>query len=286
MPEEALAKNSNTPVEINAKMHAEATKILVEQGKIIEPNTLVLGFGKTGLSLGGSIPICYNSYKVLLSASHVAECFETTEQVRTLYKCDPITRYYPPKNCADFHIEKWDPNFDSKMLEKEILSTKPKDLAVITPAKCIDEITSHKTFYHLPTEKTAIPENLSSLALITIGCIEACNKDNVVEGMSTVLGVISSDYHEFSDCDYIVCTVDTNTYEIRELGKKRISSFRGLSGNGLWAITNGKPQLIGVAIAEDLTGYNTIGKGTIWFHGPKSIYAALQSWEQNHNLKS
>ena len=82
MTEKSLAKNSNT-VEITAEMHAEATKILIEQGKIIEPNTLVLGFGETGLALGGSIPICYNSHKVLISASHVAECFKTTKQVRS-----------------------------------------------------------------------------------------------------------------------------------------------------------------------------------------------------------
>ncbi len=286
MTEKMLAENSNIPIEITAEMHAEATKILIEQRKLIEPNTLVLGFGETSLALGGSIPICYDSHKLLLSANHVAECFGTTKHVRTLYLCDRITRYYLPKNCTDFHVEKWDPNFDSKMLKKDILSIRPKDLAVITPAKCIDEINSHKMFYHLPVGNVATPENLSSIALLTMGCIGARNENNIIEGFSTVFGVISSSYHEFDDCDYIVCTVDTHTYEIRQLGKKPIASFEGLSGNGLWTIINGRPQLLGVAIAQDLSGYKTTGKGTIWFHGLKSIYAALETWKRNFNSKT
>ena len=179
----------------------------------------------------------------------------------------------PLKETAAFEVHEWNPNFKSEMLKEDILSSKPKDLAVVKLAPCITHVIGiHKTFYQVP-EKPCLFTNLS---LVTSGCIEAKNENNIIEGSFATFGEVSSTYHEFSDRDYIVCTVDTKTYEIQHLGKKPVSSFEGLSGGGLWAVIDEKPQLLGIAIAQDLEDYTVKGEGTLYFHGPKSILAALK----------
>jgi hypothetical protein len=94
------------------------------------------------------------------------------------------------------------------------------------------------------------------------------------------LGVVMSNYEKQVDTDYIVSHLSTETFGMKNLGEKVVSNFQGLSGGGLWKIVNHKPELVGIAIAQDLTGYKTSKKaGLLHFHGPQSISTALQSMD-------
>lgn len=258
---------------ITKEEHAQGIEKLIEWGRAIEPHTIVLGFGEHG-SMGTCVPVRYKSENVLLSASHVAKNFKKEKQVRLIFQPDRFTRDYPPKETAAFEVHEWDPDFRSEML-KDVLSSKPKDLAVIKLAPCIAyDIGLYRLFYQV-FEK---PDLFANLSLITMGCTEAKKENGIIIGNFAHFGVVSPSYHEFSDRDYIVCTVSTTSYEIQQLGRVPVSSFRGLSGGGLWAIINDEPHLLGIAIAEDLEGYTEKGEGTLFFHGPKSIIAALKAY--------
>lgn len=254
-------------------MYSKAMGILNNQRVLVDPSLLALSFGERGLPMGMSILIQYKSHKVLLSANHVADSFKRESEVRMLYKCDHISRHYSSKETAAFQVKEWDPAFDEKLLKTDILTTRPKDLAVIIPAPAIlNEIGHHRHFYQMPAE---MPVFQSNLALMTVGCLGAKLENNVLQGLSTVCSMVPSIYQEFPDCDYIVCRVETDTYESRELGKPPVASFEGLSGSGLWAIGEGMPQLLGVAFSQDLDYAK--GTGEIYFHGPKSVYSALDA---------
>ena len=93
-----------------------------------------------------------------------------------------------------------------------------------------------------------------------------------------VLGVVLSSYKDLNDNDYILSSVQWETYGVKNLGEKRIENYQGLSGGGLWKLVERKPLLVGIAIAQDLTGYKNGDKeGMLYFHGPKSILSFLKS---------
>jgi hypothetical protein len=71
---------------------------------------------------------------------------------------------------------------------------------------------------------------------------------------------------------------------MRNLRRKAISSFEGLSGTGLWKFINNTPVLVGIAIAQDPAGYApSAGLRNVYFHGPYSILSALSSLGQMHD---
>lgn len=81
------------------------------------------------------------------------------------------------------------------------------------------------------------------------------------------------------DIDYIVSNVSSETFGIKNLNEKVIANFQGLSGGGLWKLIDQKPHLVGIAIAQDLTGYESENKnGQLYFHGPQSIMAMMKFW--------
>jgi hypothetical protein len=89
-------------------------------------------------------------------------------------------------------------------------------------------------------------------------------------------GFIASDYRQLPDNDYLVCPVSNHVYDMRNLRRKVISSFQGLSGSGLWKFNDNIPVLIGIAIAQDPAGYDPAsGLRNVFFHGPWSILSAL-----------
>ena len=100
-------------------------------------------------------------------------------------------------------------------------------------------------------------------------------------------GFVASSYRQLPDTDYIICPVSNHTYEMRNLRRKVINSFEGLSGSGLWKFANDIPFLVGIAIAEDPNGYDpSSGLRNVYFHGPHSILSALsilgQIYEHKH----
>jgi hypothetical protein len=172
------------------------------------------------------------------------------------------------RDVLDFEVTEWDLSFEESMLE-DVLGTAPKDLAIIEPSlKIIAVLENHKQFYEIAKLSQAQSED----ALVAFGTVCLKRNDNVPSGTS--LGVTMSEYKEEIDRDYIVSVVSAETCGTQYFGEEPISSYQGLSGGGLWKIVKeNEPQLVGIAIAQDLSGYDEkVSKdGLLYFIGSKGI---------------
>lgn len=250
-----------------------ANLILGEYGSLIEPYTVILAFGENE-SYGTAVLIKYNKKKVLLTATHVGRQFKGTKKIRLILSFDDRRREYPTRDPRDFEVKEWDLNFHDEMLQ-DPLALAPKDLAIIELSPQITNmLENYKQFYRL-TEQAIITQEDK---LVSYGGIGSEKKGDTLSGMVYSLAVVMSHYEKKIDSDYIVSKVGTEIFGIKNLGEKVIPNFQGLSGGGLWRIVNYKPQLVGIAIAQDLSGYKSINKeGLLYFHGPQSISVMLNS---------
>ncbi len=133
---------------------------------------------------------------------------------------------------------------------------------------------NYKQFYQIIESPTIKSED----TLVSYGGIGSEKIGDTLNGTVYSLGVMLSAYEIRVNRDYIVSNIGTETFGIKNLEEKVIPNFQGLSGGGLWKIVDQKPQLVGIAIAQDLTGYKTADKeGLLYFHGPLSISEMLKS---------
>ena len=107
-------------------------------------------------------------------------------------------------------------------------------MAIVIPShEIIDMLKNYKDFYKIPEEP---PSFSLQDAFISLGGIEPIYSD---DGKTCQLHVgpyafVASNYRQLPDVDYIICPVSNHTYEIRNLRRKVITSFEGMSGSGLW----------------------------------------------------
>jgi hypothetical protein len=270
--------NSSEMREIIAKaiddVWIRANTQLADFGRLIEPYTI-------GLSLDGTFGtavLCeYKSTYFLLTAGHVGRSLHKAKSVSMLLRFDTIRREYPSKSSKDFTVIEWDPDFDDRKLNNGI-AHQPKDLAIIIPSQnIIDSLKIYKAFYKIPEEAQSF--SLKD-ALISLGGIEPIYSDH---GKTCQLHMgpyafVASSYNQLPDVDYISCPVSNHTYEMRNLRRKVITSFEGLSGSGLWKFINNTPFLVGIAIAQDIASYDpSSGLRNVYFHGPHSILSVLST---------
>jgi len=172
---------------------------------------------------------------------------------------------------------------DERMLD-DVLVGQPKDLAIIIPSQEIVEILKiYKAFYTIPQDAQSF--SLKD-ALISLGGIEPVYSDDRKTCQLHIgpYGFVASSYRQFPDVDYIICPVSNHTYDMRNLRRKAITSFQGLSGSGLWKFSNSTPALIGIAIAQDPVGYDSSsGLRKVYFHGPHSILSMLDTLNSRTN---
>ncbi len=253
----------------------QADTQLAEFGRIIEPYTIGLILGDQGF--GTAILCQYMSKHFLLTAAHVGRVLQKEKSVRIVLRFDDIRREYPPHPTNNFTVIEWDPTFNESMLD-DVLTHQPKDLAIIIPTLAIIEtLKNYKDFYKIQNE----PQSFSLQdALVAQGGIEPIYSDNHQTCQMRIgpYAFVGSNYLQLPDKDYITCPVSNHTYEIRNLRRKVIDSFQGLSGSGLWKFNNKIPSLIGIAIAQDPAGYNpSSGLRNVFFHGPHSILSAFST---------
>jgi hypothetical protein len=249
-----------------------ANQILDEFGNLIAPYTVILAFGESG-SYGTAVLIKYKDKRVLLTATHVARQLKKAKTIRLILRFDDRRRVYPTRDPRDFEVKEWDLSFDDEMLQ-DVLGSTPKDLAIIELSPQISNmLENYKQFYQLIE-----PLNIKSEdTLVSYGGIGSEKMGDTLSGMVYSLVVVMSNYEKQVGSDYIVSKVSTETFGIKNFGEKAISNFQGLCGGGLWKIVNQKPQLVGIAIAQDLTGFIANSEGLLYFHGPESISAMLKS---------
>ena len=250
-----------------------ANQLLDEYGTLAAPYTVLLAFDESG-SYGTAVLIAYKDKKVLLTATDVARQLKKAKRVRLILRFDDKRREYPARDPRDFEVQEWDLNFDDEMLQ-DVVSTAPKDLAVVELSpQLTNMLENYKQFYRI-TELSVNSEDV----LISYGGIGSERQDdNTLEGKVYSLAIVMTNYKKCVDSDYITSNVSIETFGIKNLREKIIPNFQGLSGGGLWKIVDQKPHLIGIAIAQDLTGYKTVNKeGQLYFHGPESILAILES---------
>ena len=269
--------DSNEMREIIAKaiddVWTRANAQLAEFGRIVEPYTIGLSLEDQGF---GTAVLCqHKSQYFLLTAGHVGRALRRAKSVSLLLRFDNIRREYPVQSAKNFTVIEWDLDFDDSMLD-DVLTYKPKDLAIVIPTQSIvDTLKIFKAFYKISEESQSI--SLQD-ALISLGGIEPIYSDN---GKTCQLHVgpyafVASSYRQLPDVDYIICPVSNHTYDMRNLRRKVIDSFQGLSGSGLWKFSNNNPILVGIAIAQDLAGYDpTLGLRNVYFHGAHSILSVL-----------
>lgn len=250
-----------------------ANQILDEYGNLIAPYTVILAFGEIG-SYGTGVLIKYKNKKVLLTATHVARQLKKAKTIRLILRFDDRRREYPARDPRDFEVKEWDLSFDDEMLQ-DVLGLAPKDLAIIELSPQITNmLDNYKQFYQFTDPSDIKSEDV----LVSFGGIGSEKVGSTLNGMVYSLGVVLAAYEKHDNRDYIVSNINTQTFGIKNLGEKVIPNFQGLSGGGLWKIVNHKPQLVGIAIAQDLTGYKTANKeGLLYFHGPESIAIMLKS---------
>lgn len=251
--------------------HANAQ--LAEYGRLAEPYTVGLHLENVGF---GTAVLCkYKSQYFMLTAAHVGRDLRRSKGVKMLLRFDSIRREYPSQSVKNFTVMEWDPAFDNEMLN-DVLIHQPKDLSIIIPAQAmIETLKIFKAFYEIPEEAQSF--SLQD-ALISLGGIEPVYSQNrkTCELNVGPFAFVASDYRQLRDSDYIVCPVSSHTYEMRNLRRKAISSFEGLSGTGLWKFVNNTPILIGIAIAQDEYDPSS-GVRNVYFHGPHSILGALST---------
>jgi hypothetical protein len=236
--------------------------------------------------LGTAVLCQHKSQCFLLTAAHVGRALKKAKSMAMLLRFDNIRREYPPHSVKNFSVIEWDPGFDEGMLDN-ILTQQPKDLAIIIPTQTIiDMLRLYKDFYKIPEESQGF--SLKD-AFISMGGIEPIYSEDPKTCQLQIgpYGFVASNYRQMPDVDYIICPVSNHTYEIRNLRRKSISSFQGLSGAGLWKFTNNTPILVGIAIAQDMMGYDSSpGSGDVYFHGPQSILSVLSTLERTYEHNS
>ncbi|HKZ00108.1 MAG TPA: hypothetical protein VJ112_02965, partial [Rhabdochlamydiaceae bacterium] len=256
---------------------------LADFGRMVEPYTIGLSLGEQGF---GTAVLCqYKSQYFLITAAHVGRALRRAKSVSILLRFDNIRREYPPQSAKNFTVIEWDPAFDDRMLD-DVLAHQPKDMAIVIPSQAIvDTLKIYKAFYKIPEE----PQSFSLQdALISLGGIEPIYSDNRKTCQLHIgpYGFLASSYRQLPDVDYIICPVSNHTYDMRNLRRKVIASFQGLSGSGLWKFANNTPALVGIAIAQDPAGYNlSSGLRNVYFHGPHSILSILSTLGQTHEHK-
>ncbi len=248
---------------------------LADFGRMVEPYTI--GLHLEGWGFGTAVLCQYKSHYFLLTAAHVGRAFCKAKSVRMLLRFDNFRREYPTRSVKDFTVIEWDPAFNDSMLN-DVLAKQPKDLAIVIPTQAIvDMLKIYKAFYEIPEE----PQSFSLKdALISMGGIESiCSDDHKGFQLNVgPYGFVALSYQQFPNVDYIICPVSNHTYEIRNLRRKATTSFEGLSGSGLWKFANDSPILVGIAIAQDPSGYHpSSGLRNVYFHGPYSILSALST---------
>lgn len=262
----------------------QANVQLTDLGRAAEPYTI-------GLSLDdkifGTAVLCqYKSQYFFITAAHVGRALRKAKSLKLLLRFDMIRREYPARSVKDFTVIEWDPDFNERMLD-DVLTDKPKDLAIIIPTQTIvDMLKIYKAFYKIPEEAQSF--SLQD-ALISMGGIEPIYSDDHKTCQLHVgpYAFVASSYRQLPDTDYIICPVSNHTYEMRNLRRKVITSFEGLSGSGLWKFVNSTPILIGIAIAQDPAGYDPSSKlRNVYFHGPHSILSALSILGKTHEHNS
>lgn len=252
-----------------------ANSKLADFGRSIEPYTIGLALEDQGFS---TAVLCeYKGRALLLTAGHVGRAVRKAKSVRMIIRFDHVVRRWPAYSSTSFTVLEWDPTMQKEAL-KDVLGTHPKDLSIITmPENIVDLLRMFKLFYKLP--ETPLGLSLQD-AFVSMGGIEAVySKENdTIELHAGPFGFIASSYNQFHDVDYLICPVSNHTYEMRNMRRKAISSFEGLSGSGLWKFIGDSPVLIGIAIAQDDPDVN--GGRNVYFHGPQSILAALETLGQ------
>lgn len=254
----------------------QANTQLADFGRMVEPYTV-------GLSLGdkfGTAVLCqHKSQYFLLTAAHVGRAFRRAKSVSMLLRFDNFRREYPAQSAKNFTVIEWDPAFDENKLN-DVLAHQPKDLAIVIPTQDIlDMLKNFKAFYKIPEEAPSI--SLQD-ALISLGGIEPIYFEDSKTYQLHVgpYAFVASSYRQSPNIDYIICPVSNHTYEIRNLRRKVITSFQGLSGSGLWKFVNNTPTLVGIAIAQD--NYDPLsGLRNVYFHGPHSILSIITKLGQN-----
>ncbi len=248
---------------------------LEEFGRMAEPYTIGLSLGEQGF---GTAVLCqYNSRYFLLTAAHVGRALRKAKSVTMLLRFDRHRREYPAQSAKNFNVIEWDPALDDEMLN-DVLVRQPKDLGLVIPTQeIIDMLKVYKAFYKIPDEPPSI--SLKE-AFVSLGGIEPIYSD----GRKTVqlhlgpYGFVASSYRQLPDVDYIVCPVSNHASDMRNLRRKVIASFEGLSGSGLWKFANNIPVLVGMAIAQEPGGYDpSSGFRTVYFHGPHSILSVIKT---------
>jgi hypothetical protein len=228
---------------------------LADFGRIVEPYTVGLALGDQGF---GTAVLCqHKSRYFLLTAAHIGRALRKAKSIKLLLCFDKIRRDYPVYSAKDFTVIEWDPVFDDKMLD-DVLAHQPKDLAIVIPIQpIVDLLKIFKAFYKIPEEVQSFSLND---ALISLGGIEPIYSDDrkTCQLQMGPYGFVPSSYLQFSNTDYIICPVSNHTYDMRNLRRKVISSFEGLSGSGLWKFANNAPFLVGIAIAQDPAGYTQV----------------------------
>ncbi len=255
---------------------------LADFGREVEPYTV--GLILEGKGFGTAVLCQYKSHCFLLTAAHVGRALRKAKSVKMVLRFDHFRREYPVYSSKNFTVIEWDIAFDNNL--NDVLANKPKDLALVIPGQAIiDMLKIYKVFYKISAEP---PSFSLQDALISLGGIEPIHSDDhkTCELRVGPYAFVASNYCQFPDEDYIVCPVSNHTYEIRNLRRKIISSFEGLSGSGLWNFTNTIPVLVGIAIAEDPASYeSSSGSRNVYFHGPHSILSVVSTLGETYEHK-
>jgi hypothetical protein len=257
---------------------------LADFGRMAEPYTI--GLSLEGQGYGTAVLCKHKSQYFLLTSAHVGRALRRAKSVTLLLRFDNIRREYPSQSAKNFTVIEWDPAFDKKLLD-DVLVNQPKDLAIVILTQTIvDTLKLYKAFYKIPED----PQSFSlKEAFVSLGGIEPVyfNDPKTCQLHIGPYGFIASNYLQLPDVDYLICPVSNHTYDIRNLRRKVLSSFEGLSGSGLWKFKDNLPILVGIAIAQDPAGYNpSSGLRNVYFHGPWSILSALSTLEKLHEHKS
>ncbi len=251
---------------------------LTDFGRMVEPYTI--GLLLEGQGFGTAVLCQYKSAYFLLTAAHIGRALKKAKSINMLLRFDNFPRKYPTYSSKNFTVIEWDPTFDDKMLD-DVLVLQPRDLAIAIPSSdVINTLKIYKDFYKIPEES---PNFSLQDALISMGGIEPIYSEDRKTCQLHIgpYGFVASSYRQLPNVDYITCPVSNHVYDMRNLRRKVITSFEGLSGSGLWKFNNNTPTLIGIAIAQERFGYDPLtGLRNVYFHGPHSILLALgQTYE-------
>jgi hypothetical protein len=264
------------------KVWTRAGEQLESFGHKVEPYTVGLRLDKE--KFGTAVLCQYRSQYFFLTAGHVGRALRKAKSVSVIVRFDHISRGYPTLSAKDFTVLEWDSTLDEKDLN-DVLSKQPKDLAVVIPnQQMIETLKIYKAFYKIPEE----PQGFSlKEAFVSLGGIEPIYSQDRKECTLHMgpYGFVASNYRQTPDVDYLVCPVSNHTYEIRNLRRKVITSFEGLSGSGLWKFVNDAPFLVGIAIAQDPVYDASSGSRNVYFHGPESILSMLSTLGKFHDHK-